>query len=211
MATPKFDRILQEFSRRIGDRLDSAFVPGAGAFPNGTLLGNTDAIAYVNKALHKYHGDAWMAVEGDKNAFVRLFPEIVLDPRSITFTSGRYIIAANNLDYFYINSAFLNTTPRILVRITAEENLSLLLTDRYPRHGPTVSKPILCPAGDSLYIFPTSITAVVCHFIIQPLNRTNGAFLAQNGSYDSPFYDIHNSRIATVAEQLYWNEKEPKP
>lgn len=210
MPTLKFDLILQEFSRRIGDRLDSAFTPGGGAFPAGTLLAAVDAVAYVNKALHKYHGDAWMAVEGDRVAFGRLFPELINDPAAaITFGSGVYIIQNPRLDYFKLYDGYKSTS--IPYRIETEDKLVLLQTGKYPRHGPTASKPIVVGMNSRIYVFPTSETSGSIYYIKQPLDPTTGNFLTQHGAYDSPFYNIHNSRIATVAEALYWNEKEPKP
>jgi len=211
MATPKFDRILQEFSRRIGDRLVSAFTPGGGVYPEGTSLAAVDAIAYVNKALHSFHGDIWMQQAGSKEGFINVFPELASAPRSITFTGGVYTIANPNLDFLTIYSAYLSGIPIAPVRIAKEEDLPILLADKYPLHGPTADKPILCPAGNKLYIFPSAITTVQCQFILQPLDPTTGAFLTQNGSYDSPYYDNRNSQIATIAEQHYWAEKEPKP
>jgi len=208
MATPKFDRILQEFSRRIGDRLDSAFTPGAGAFPNGTLLGNTDAIAYVNKALNKFHGDAWMAVGGDRIAFGRLFPELIFEPSvGLTFP---YTIISPYLDFFTLYDGYITNYP---CRIETEDKLVLLNTGKYPRHGPTATKPIMLSVANKVYLFAGATTVGYILYIKLPVSPATGGFLTQNGAAteDSPFSYIHNSQIATVAEQLYWNEKEPKP
>ena len=216
MPTIKFDRILQEFSRRIGDRLDSAFTPGTMAFPDGTVLDAVDAIAYVNKALHSFHGDAWMKVGGQKESFVMMFPELVSDFRAITFTAGKYTIANPNLDYFQVFNGYVpgvDGGPNVPARISHEENLALLKTGNYPRHGPTVDKPIVCPAANVLYVFPDTITTVNLQFIIQPLDRVLGGFITQNGDIvqDSPFANNRNSQIAAMAERLYWNEKNPQP
>ena len=205
MPTPKFNRILQEFSKRIGDRLDTSFDPeGSVAFPAGTILAAVDAIAYVNKALHAYHGAIWENVQGDTQAFVRFFPELVSPPTSIAFTSGVFTVAFH---YFKLFGAYKTSTN--VIRIADEQALTALLVGKYPLHPPSADKPIIVPVKDKLYIFPASETAANILFITQPLNPTNGNFLIQNGIYDSPFYDSRNHAIATMAEQLYWNEKKP--
>jgi len=88
MATLKFDQTLQEFSRRIGDRLDSAFTPGGGAFPNGAELGAADAISYINKALSKMVEDTLETAKGDIKVLASVFPELVATPITITLCSG---------------------------------------------------------------------------------------------------------------------------
>jgi hypothetical protein len=207
MPTVKFDTILQEFSKRIGDRLDSAFTPGGGAFPAGTILAAVDAIAYVNKALHAYHGAIWENVQGDHQAFARFFPELITPPIAVTFTAGIYTILNPNLHYFKLFGAYKTSTN--VIRIEDEQALSVLMVGKYPLHEPAADKPIIVPVKDKLYIFPASETAGNILFITQPLNPTTGLFLTQNGTYDSPFYDSRNHAIATMAEQLYWNEKKP--
>jgi hypothetical protein len=207
MPTVKFDTILQEFSKRIGDRLASAFTPGGGAFPEGTVLAAVDAIAYVNKALHAYHGAIWESVQGDVQAFARYFPEMVTPPVTITFTAGLYTVANPNLNYFKIFGAYKSSTT--IIRLEDENALPALFTGNYPLHPPTADKPILVAVRDKMYIFPNSETSANILFVTQPSNPTNGQFLTQNGTYDSPFYDSRNHVIATMAEQLYWNEKKP--
>jgi hypothetical protein len=206
MATLKFDYILQEFSERIGNRLDAAFTPGAGAFPDGNLLDKEDAIAIVNKALHKYHNDAWTAVKGDKEAFIKIFPELVRLTAAVTFTTGIYTVATPYLDFFALISGYKSAT--IPFRIEPEENLYLLQTNSYPRHAPTAAKPMVVPFASKVYVFPNSETTGSLHYIAQPLIPPTGGFLEQNGSLgDSPFYNTRNTAIAAVAEELYWNEK----
>lgn len=207
MPTIKFDNILQEFSRRIGDRLDSAFTPGTMAFPAGTILAAVDAIAYVNKALHAYHGAIWESVEGNLQDFVRFFPEMVTPPVTVPFTAGLYTVATPNLNYFMLFGAYKSSTT--IIKIEDTNALPLLFINKYPLHPPSADKPIIVPARDKMYIFPNSETSANLLFVIQPLDPTTGKFLIQNGSYDSPFYDSRNHAIATMAEQLYWNEKKP--
>lgn len=208
MATPKFDRILQEFSRRIGDRLTSAFTPGVGAYPNGTLLDSTDAIAYVNKALNEYHGRVWNSVGGDRYAFIRLFPELLFEPSvGLTFP---FTIASPYLDFFTLYDGYISGYP---CRIETEDKLVLLNTGKYPRHGPSATKPIMISVANKVYLFAGATTTGYIIYIKLPISPTTGGFLAQNGAAteDSPFHYIHNSKIAALAEELYWNEKEPKP
>lgn len=206
MATLKFDLILQEFVRRIGDRPTAAFTPGGGAYPGGTILGASDAISYVNKALNKYFNDYWMAAGGDEQMFVSIFPELIKATASITLP---YAVASPYLDFHTLfNGYYDSSTP---CRIEKEKNLVLLVTGKYPRHGPTTSKPIMVALNKVIYIFPVSLTSGYVYYVAQPISPTTGQFLAQDGSEDSPFHYHHHSKIAEVAEQLYWNEKEPKP
>ena len=206
MATLKFDYILQEFSERIGNRLDSAFTPG-NAFPDGNLLDAVDAIAIVNKALLKLHDDAWRAVRGNKEDFVRLFPELVKLTGTITFTTGIFTIINPYLDFFALISGYQTTS--IPFRLEKEENLYLLQTGSYPRHAPTASKPMIIPFGNKVYVFPTNVSDGKLHYIVQPLIPSTGGFLIQNDNLgDSPFYNTRNTAIAAIAEELYWNEKQ---
>ena len=207
MATLKFDQILQEFSERIGNRLDTAFTPGGGAFPDGNLLDAVDAIATVNKALLKYHNDAWTAFKGDKQAFISFFPELMKISSALTFAGGLYAIAYPYFDFFALIGGYYSTS--IPFRIEKEENLYLLQSNSYPRHAPTAAKPMLVPSNNKIYIFPDTLTTGVIHYIVQPVLPTTGGFIVQNGSDgDSPFYVSRNSAIAEIAEKLYWNEKQ---
>lgn len=209
MATIKFDLILQEFSRRIGDRLASAFTPGGGAFPAGVILDAADAISYVNRALNEYFERNWMAVEGDRVAFGRLFPELIKDPGiGSSFTTGIYTVASPLLDFWTLYDAYISAS--VPCRIENPEMLIILKTGKYPRHQPTATKPIMVSTSDKIYVFPASITTGYLIYIRQPINPSTGAFLIQNGSEDSPFAYSRNSSIAAVAEELYWNEKKPK-
>lgn len=210
MATKKFNRILQEFSERIGNRLDSAFDPEGGvAFPDGNLLDAVDAIAVVNKALHKHHNDIWLEVRGDKKAFIQIFPELIKLSGIMTFSSGIYTVITPHLDFFALYSGFF--TDAIPYRIFDEEKLDLLETEQYPRHEPTASKPVLVALAAQINRYP-KIDAVggKMYYIVQPLVPSTGGFLVQNGAdeNDSPFYNTRNTAIAAIAEEIYWNEKQ---
>lgn len=206
MATPKFDRILQEFSRRIGDKLVSAFNPGGGAYPEGTILTAAMAIAYVNRGMLTYMNDALFAVQGDKKQFLELMPELISPLTTVAFTTGVHAIANPNLHYFDFVGGVAGTA-----QITRQSPvlLDLFLAGNYPLHPPSTEKPFVISVKNKLYIFPTSITTANILFITQPIDGTTGNFITQNGSIDSPFYEPRNSAIADKAEQLYWNEKLP--
>lgn len=205
MATPKFDRILQEFSRRIGDRLVSSFTPG-NAYPEGTILSAAMAISYVNRGMVAYMNDALFAVQGNQIAFLGLMPELISPLTTVAFTSGVHTIVNPNLHYFDFVGGIAGSA-----QITRQSPvlLDLFLAGKYPLHPPTVDKPFLISVKNKLYIFPTSITTANILFITQPIDGTTGNFIAQNGSVDSPFYEIRNSAIAEKAEKLYWDEKLP--
>src|SRR4030067_3435695 len=154
MPTIKFDRILQEFSSRIGDRLASTFTPGTMALPEGKILTAAMTISYVNRALHKFMGDAWLAV-GDQKKFLEIMPELISPKTTIAFTSGIYTIANPNLHYFDFVGGI---TGGKQIRRESPTILDLFLAGNYPLHPPSADRPVIVPVKNKLYIFPTTIT-----------------------------------------------------
>ena len=233
MATIKFDRILQEFSRRIGDRLNAVFVPGAGAYPNGSELDSVDSIAYINKALNKLMEDVFEVVKGDIKAFAQALPELISIPAEVTFVPdsiptppsvplgpapllpsttltglySQYDIATPHKDFFKLFGAYVDSDT--IIRIYPEDQFINLVTKNYPDDPPTEDDPCLVALNESLYLFPSTETLANIIYIKKPLLPTTGDFIAQNGEIDSPYHDHRNSRIAELAEKLYWNEKRP--
>lgn len=204
MATPKFDRILVEFSKRIKDRLSSAFTPGGGAYPDGTILTKELAINFVNRGLLKYFEMMVKQSNGDIEVFSNLCPELISDKTTVSFTSGVHTIATPNLDFFNFIGGVAGSAQ--IIR-KGPELLDRFLANNYPLYTPSTTKPYLIQLNTKLYIFPTSIATADIIFIKQPLDKTTGAFLTQNGSYDSPYYDFRNDTIAEIAADLYWQEK----
>ena len=197
MATPKHDLINVELSRRINDAVVEAAT-------NGNILSSSDRVAYVNKAMMKYINDAWLQVGGNVNAFIQIFPELVaIRTVALTSPSATYTIANPNLDFFTLVSG-LTATGKKYVAAAPKDRLQIFQSGSLPTYAPTADYPQMVEIGGVVYVFPTTITENInLAFIKLPLNPTTGAFLTQGGSYDSPFYDLHNSKIAEIAEQLY--------
>lgn len=205
MATPKFDRIVNEFTRRLGDP--------ASFDASGNLLGTSagvltseEVVAYVNKALFKLINDAWIESEGNKNKFAAIFPELV-SLRTIAIPQGEntYNLADPNLDLFVIIDAFTGSDHAHV--IDSSDHL-LVKHSAYPQYEADDYNPVVSYLGNTIYLFPdylTKLSPVNLEIIIikQPLNPNNGSLLVQNGIYDSPFNDQWTSKIAEIAEQLY--------
>lgn len=204
MATPKFDRILVEFSKQVKDRLVSAFTPGGGAYPEGTILTAALAINFVNRGLLKYFEMMNQAAEGSIEKFANLCPELISDKTTVAFTTGIHTIVNPNLNFYNFVGGVAGTAQ--IIR-KSPELLDLFLAGKFPLYPPSTDKPYLIQLNTKLYIFPTSITTADIIFIKQPLDKTTGGFIAQNGSEDSPFYDFRNSTIAEIAAEIYWKEK----
>ncbi|OIO19440.1 MAG: hypothetical protein AUJ54_06630 [Ignavibacteria bacterium CG1_02_37_35] len=197
MATPKFDRISVEFSRRIND-------PVAAADNAGKVLSADERTAYVNKALFKYQHDIWMQLGGDVKKFIQVFPELVVIRTVLIGASARYTIANPNLDFFALVSGKLATSGKY-VNAAPKEKYQIFTSGFNPTFAPSTDYPQMVELSGTIYMFPTSIvsTNLEIAFISLPVNPTDGAFLTQAGAYDSPFYDLHNSAIVDIAEELY--------
>ena len=211
MPTPKLNRIITEFGNRIG-------------FPvtyTGTVLDNSDDIdadeyvALVNKAMFKLFNDMWVKVGGDQKIFIGIFPELLKEASAsvLTDASGRtylgqdftfYDIASPVLDLF-LPFQVNNLTDDILVKVKPTTHYNKILERSIPQLTPSATNQMAVLVGTRLFIFPGVKTqkSLLLTYIHVPLNPTDGAFLLQNGSYDSPFNDMWNSRIAAIAEELW--------
>ena len=197
MATPKFDLISVEFSRRIND-------PVTAAANAGKVLRADERTAYVNKALFKYQHDIWMQLGGDVKKFIQVFPELVVIRTVLIGASAHYTIANPNLDFFALVSGKLATSGKY-VNAAPKEKYQIFTSGFNPTFAPTADYPQMVELSGTIYMFPTTIvsTNLEIAFISLPVNPTDGAFLTQAGMYDSPFYDLHNSAIVDIAEELY--------
>ncbi len=206
MATPKFDRISVEFSRRVAD-------PVAAAATNGTVLSADARTTYVNKALHKLFNDVWGLVQADVQKFLNMFPELAKHA-SATFNTTGQIIMGNNHTYWdkasphmdlYKLITVVDTTNSLLVKLQKETLYGRILNDELPQFTGSATNPIGVLIGDRLSVFNASQTALalLITYIQLPNNPTDGSFLTQNGSYDSPYSDHWNSKIAMIAEQMF--------
>jgi hypothetical protein len=214
MATPRIDRIVTAFCDRIGDPATFS----TGALQGGNVITTAAAImSYINRAMLELFRSRWEAVRGDKQKFIEIFPEL-LKVRTVNFTyssppaNTSYVIANPNLDYLTIVDATYGSTYYFTVFPATEYN-----TIRFGRHEhrtPTESNPGIIDSQRTLYMFPTGInsagglTGVNISIIVLPLDPTTGGLLAQNGSYDSPYYDHWNDEIVRIAEELYQKDRQ---
>lgn len=213
MATPKLDRIITEFGRRIG-------APPVWGGTYGTVLqdrydlSSTEYVAYVNKALMKFFQTKWEESGKDKQTFINTFPEL-MSTRTLVFSSSgtnKYIFNLTGLGSMMRNFfAVLNAYDAAIVPPAFIEALdtSWYFTIEYGLntiYTPTTRHPFIIATADYLHVYPPlevgSTRNLQVNYIAQPL-ASDGTFYTQNGTTDSPFDDIWNSQIAEIAEQLF--------
>jgi hypothetical protein len=207
MATPKLDRIITEFSRRIAQ---PATFDALGNLQNGIAMTAAEYVTYVNRAMFKLIEDTWLKVMGDEKAFIRIFPELV-KVANISFEAGTYSLAITAKDFAYLIDGriifnFQPSTPAY-ARKLPQEQFTLAKAGALP-YNPTAQSPAILVIQNTLHVFPSAmIDPVGLHvdmlYIAFPLDPATGAFLTQNGAIDSPFLDSHNTLIAEIAESLY--------
>jgi len=204
MATPKIDRIAIEFIQRIGGTFDSAFTPGSGTMPASDLIDDANTImTFINKAMFKLFNDVWMSANGDVEVFTRIFPELI-QRDSVTFTSSEYTIVNPSMHIFKLINGY--NTAGVYFKSWSPVKYAVAKTGYETQYVGTDAKPALMHMSDvgKIFLFSdNNITPITLVYIKFPLNKTDGSFLTQNGSYDSPFYDQWNTRIAEIAEAMY--------
>jgi hypothetical protein len=206
MATAKIDKILTSFLSRIGD---PATFSGS-VLQDGNILTASEAMEYVNKALHELFRKYWELTQGDKKKFAEIFPELF--KRRVVIVNNtdgktKYAVANPNLDYFALLDAITNTVAYI--QVLPATLYHTVLSENHPYYVPTLSRPAIIDVDKTLFVFPKDYvgsglsTSITISIIVLPLDPTTGAFLAQNGSYDSPYYDHWNEEIVNIATEMY--------
>lgn len=210
MATPKLDNISLHFSRRINDSKTSANVEFTTGQEDGKTLSALQRMEYINEAMFKLMGMIWKVIQGDKAKFVQIFPELVRD-MNITLSSGgteaKYQIANPNLDFWHLlegvliidasTKRYAEIAPKHLFQAITYGAIQFRATDEFPK---------VIEMEREINAFPVATysgKSAIFTIITQPLNPTNGAFLTQAGSYDSPFYDNWNDQIIDLAVELF--------
>jgi hypothetical protein len=210
MATPKIDRLVTSFCKRIND--PATFQTSV--LQDGDILTANEVMEYINKAMFELFRKYWELVKGDKQKFIQIFPELV-KTRYVDFTFDTsealhrtiYTIANPNLDYYCLVDASHQATKYI--QVLPENLYNTVLTGKVPQYIPTETKPVIIAINKILNVFPRTInesgglTAVLLNIVVQPLNPTDGSFLTQNGSYDSPYYDTWNDEIVNIAVEMF--------
>ncbi len=204
MATPKFDKISVEVSRRVGDPVVSA--PTA-----GTFMTAAERNAYVSKALMKLFNEVWASVGGNNSAFIELFPELMRDDTITTTPGGEYTPSAGNGDAYFFkiidgakSSTYIKALDKVLYR-----TVKLGVSDLYT---PSSTNLFVFEIEGVLKFLPASsfnAQSVDISFIRQPI-QSDGNFIVQSSGEDSPFYDQWNSKIAEIAELLIKTDRQYK-
>jgi hypothetical protein len=204
MATAKFDRLSVSFAARIAD-------PVASASTAGVILTANERTSYINRALHELFKKYWVMVQGDKEAFTKIFPELI-KPRVVSITdTHQYAIASPNLDYYTIIDAH---AEGVYTRVLPGVLFNTVRTSKLIQYTPTAAKPAIIEMDKVLYVFPTNLITIGLSFtlniIVQPLNPTDGSFLTQGGDYDSPFMDAWNEEIVNIATEMFLQDTQEK-
>jgi len=195
--TPKLDKISVEFSNRIAD-------PVASATTAGKILTVAERTSFVNKGLHALFNEGWNQVQGNKKEFIKLFPELLEDDTIQTANDGTYSISATKIRDFYCAISGLKLST--LITVLSKELFTIVKSGRYEDYVPTSADPVMFDIQNTLSFFPEADfheQNVTVYYIKLPLNPTDGSFFTQGGTYDSPFADKWNSKIADLAEQIY--------
>lgn len=189
MANQNILVMLDEFSKRIHD-------------PDNIAVSITEKMSYLNKAMFQFLNDNWTAVNGDKDKFIRIFPELV-KPISISLDSNSsYPITSPNFDYFALHSGSLNGN---FISVVSADKFAIIKSGKNKYFTGSHTRPIMVEVNRIINVFPKFSTGQTAELLIikQPLNPTNGNFLTHDGNYDSPFTPQWNSKIVSIAEQLY--------
>lgn len=201
MATPKIDRMSVEFSKRIHD-------PVAAAATNGGNISADERTLFLNMAMMDLFNRIWLQVKGDIQEFAQILPELIKS-RSITLTTSKYTIANPNLDYRALAEATV-TSSNLYCTIRQASQKSLVESGRIPQMAGSATTPVAIEAGGVIYFYPAASFAsesAVINIVTIPKDPTTGAFLAQGGSYDSPYFEDWENRIVEIAVELFDKDK----
>lgn len=195
MATPKFDRMSVEFSKRIHD-------PVAAAATDGTTVPAAVRHLFLNQALQEFFGSMWREVRGNKEQFGEIFPELI-DERNNSFTAAKYTIISPNLDFFELVELKIGSYWATIRRATQKY---LIDTGAVEQMAGDSTHPVAIYAFGAIYIYPTvtfGTSGFYMNIIKKPVDPTTGGYLTQGGSYDSPFDAIHEETIVNIAKQMF--------
>ena len=204
MATPKFDLISVQTSQLIGDPVSAASSAGA-------ILTANERTALVNRAMFKLFDEGWGISKGDIAEFLDLFPELLTSQAVTTDANGEYTINSTVMrDLFVVVSGLLSTT---YIKTLPRHYFTIVKASKFDDFTPDSSNPVVFEISGKLSFFPSAsfnAQSVTVYYIKVPLNPTDGSFLTQGGTYDSPFSDQWDSKIAEIALDIYRSEAQEK-
>ena len=196
MATPLFDAIDVEISRRIGD-------PVATASTAGKRFTAAERNAYTNKALLEYFNRKWEAYGGDAKRMLELLPELAISVPVTTDANGEYTLASPNLFLAKLVDGTL-TSNSLYVKLMPQHLYNIVVSGDNSLYVPSATNLMVFEFATYLKFFPSATfnaVSVDIHFLRQPI-QNSGVLIAQNGTQDSPFRWHHNSNIAAIGEEL---------
>lgn len=217
MSTIKFDRVCENFVKRIPDSFQSAFTPGGGTMPASYILTAAQITDYVNRGLMKFFNDQWNSLYENavksgisdpikiQDLFAGMFPELVeVTAAALTLSSGNYTFANPYLHIFKVIGAYNNATTNVPLRIWKESAYPFAKTSKYAQYQASASNPALIQIKNQVCVFPQASTfGVFLIYLKYPLLPTTGGYLAQNGSVDSPFSEVWEDKIVQTIYELY--------
>jgi len=210
VTTPKIDAIITEFGRRIAMQVTIT----AGALADyDTIMTKEVYMSYVNRAMLKLFNDIWVSVGGDKGKFMQIFPELFKTASTISCSSYTVIMgtptltwtkATPYLDIFIITDV-INITDSKKVKMQEQLMYTQIIAKAYPQYTPSTTNQLGVYAQNKLTLFCDSAVTKSCLliYIALPIDPATGSSLTQNGTYDSPFSEQWNGKIAEIAEQLF--------
>jgi len=214
MATPKFDRILQEFHLRIGDPISIL----NGIATASKILTVSESCGYVNKAMFSFFETNWDSVGGDKQKFIEIFPELLVVTSSITTSTTTY--SATTIQQYTASNPNLDiyrhygvTTGSQYIRIWPKQYVDVAITQKNTHFNVVPPDKAAVEIGTRLLFFPTGSTEMPgmgLTYIRQPLDNTTGALLQQNGNVDSPFDTRWTTKLAEIAASIYTQDAQFK-
>lgn len=207
MATPLFDDVSIEFAKAIGD-----YIASMTAATEGNKLTAAERNGIVNKALSELFRQTWQQVGGNAEAFIEIFPELLVERQITTSAGGTYTVANPNLDFNKIVDARKNTGS-VFITALPKTLRQIVITSKHPHYVPSAAKPYVFEISKVLEFYPASeynAQTVYISFIKVPVDPTTGAVLTQGGSYDSPFYAHWHRAIVEIAKQIYLDMSQQK-
>lgn len=203
MPTPKIDVMCVEFIKRIPDQLQTDFTIGTEALPDGFNLSALTIVDFINRGMINLFNIKWQLVEGDREKFISLMPELVGISEQVT--SPEYTIESPYKDFHKLIGAL--KADGTYIKLRSETEYTLFKSAKYKRYQPSEEDPVIIYIQNKLAVFPDTINdGILFHYIKKPVDPETGLAFVQNGDNDSPFSEDWHKEIIDVAYALFLAE-----
>lgn len=200
MATPKLNRIYDQFVRGIGTRWETSFdVDGSSAIPDSNLIQKEIIPKYINAAISRFFFE--IVLQFTPKDIMLKFPELVKKTSALVFTAGVWAVGDNYKNIFVVTGAW--TKNNEYISIWDAEIYPIAKTQQNRSYIATTSQPALIQLDNSLHVFPTSVSDVHVQYIAKLVDPTTGGEFIQNGSNDIPLSYHHLDKLSQIAIELY--------